>query len=130
MLRLRLLIAVLVPAALQAQATLPPLPDSAGWGVHVLTLARDPQGAVWAGTYGQGIFVLRPGAAGWEQIRSDTTATSLSWDFVHAIAFGPRGQVWAGTVGNGWGVSLDGGRGDQGRHDLGRDGRRHSDDDR
>ncbi|HET9294702.1 MAG TPA: M23 family metallopeptidase [Gemmatimonadales bacterium] len=109
--RLRLIMLLLLaPAALRAQSPLPPLPDSAGWGVHVLTLARDARGAVWAGTYGHGIFVLRPGATGWEQIRSDTGATSLSWDFVHAIAFGPRGQVWAGTVGNGWGLSLDDGR--------------------
>ena len=34
----------------------------------------------------------------------------ISWDFVHAFAFGPRGQIWYGTVGNGWGLSTDGGR--------------------
>ena len=34
--------AVLLPArAASAQAVLPPLPDSTGWGVHVLTAARD-----------------------------------------------------------------------------------------
>jgi murein DD-endopeptidase MepM/ murein hydrolase activator NlpD len=75
----------------------------------VLAVARDSGGAVWVGTYGRGMFRLAPGASTWESIRSDTTAGSISWDFVHAIAFGPRGQVWYGTVGNGWGVSLDGG---------------------
>ena len=69
-----------------AQADVPPLPDSSGWGVHVL------------------------GAASWEVIRSDTTPGALSWDFVHAFGFGPRGQIWYGTVGNGWGLSVDGGK--------------------
>ncbi len=98
-----------VPAPAAAQ-TVPPLPDSTGWGMHVLTAVRDAGGALWVGTYGQGIFRLPAGAPGWEQIRRDTTGSSISWDFVHAIAFGPRGQIWYGTVGNGWGVSVDGGR--------------------
>lgn len=67
-------------------------------------------GGLWVATYGQGIFRLPPGASRWAQIRRDSSGSSISWDFVHAVAFGPRGQVWYGTVGNGWGVSLDGGR--------------------
>jgi murein DD-endopeptidase MepM/ murein hydrolase activator NlpD len=97
------------PARGTAQATLPPLPDSAGWGVHVLAVARDPNGALWVGTYGQGIYRLPAGSAAWESIRHDTTEGSISMDFVQAIAFGPRGVVWYGTVGNGWGLSRDGG---------------------
>ncbi len=50
-----------------------------------------------------------PEPAAWEAIRHDTTATSISWDFVQAIAFGARGQIWYGTIGNGWGLSTDGG---------------------
>jgi hypothetical protein len=100
----------LAPATLAAQSALPPLPDTTGWGVHVLTLVRDPSGGIWAGTYGRGIYVLPAGGVAWEQIRSDTIPGSLSWDFVASIAFGPRGEVWYGTVGNGWGVSKDGGR--------------------
>ena len=88
---------------------LPPLPDSTGWGVHVLAVKRDPRGEIWVGTYGNGIFRLRPGAPTWEHIVRDTTATSISWDFVHAFAFGPRDEVWYGTVGNGWGFSRDDG---------------------
>ena len=92
----------------------PQLPDSSGWGVHVLAIARAPDSAVWVGTYGEGIFVLRPGVGrgAWERIRSstDTAAHSISWDFVHAFAFGPTGQVWYGTVGNGWGLSTDNGK--------------------
>ena len=90
-----------------AGPTLPPLPDSSGWGVHVLAVTHDPQGGLWVGTYGDGIFHLRPGATAWQHIRHDSTATSISWDFVHAFAFGPRGEVWYGTVGNGWGLSRD-----------------------
>jgi hypothetical protein len=106
--------ALLLLLALQV----PELPDSSGWGVHVLAIARAPDSAIWVGTYGEGIFVLRPGRGtgdggrAWERIRSsdDTAAHSISWDFVHAFGFGPRGQVWYGTVGNGWGLSTDGGK--------------------
>ena len=98
--------------ALLQTAQIPPLPDSSGWGVHVLAIARAPDSAIWVGTYGQGIFVLRKGAGSWEQIRSssDSAAHAISWDFVHAFGFGPRGQIWYGTVGNGWGLSTDGGK--------------------
>lgn len=86
--------------------------------MHVLAIARAPDSAIWVGTYGQGIFVLRPGRGTgeggqvWERIRSssDTAAHSISWDFVHAFGFGPRGEIWYGTVGNGWGLSTDGGK--------------------
>ena len=102
---------LLLIALLQTQ-TLPPLPDSSGWGVHVLAIAHAPDSAIWVGTYGQGIFVWRQGARSWEQIRSssDTAAHAISWDFVHAFGFGPRGEIWYGTVGNGWGLSSDGGK--------------------
>ena len=94
--------------------TVPQLPDSSGWGVHVLAIARSPDSAIWVGTYGQGIFVLRRGVGSgeWERIRSssDTAAHAISWDFVHAFGFGPRGEIWYGTVGNGWGLSTDGGK--------------------
>jgi murein DD-endopeptidase MepM/ murein hydrolase activator NlpD len=106
-------VGLLLAGSLNAQ-TIPPLPDSSGWGVHVLAIARAPDSAIWVGTYGQGIFVLRRGVGSgeWERIRSssDTAAHSISWDFVHAFGFGPRGQVWYGTVGNGWGLSTDGGK--------------------
>lgn len=95
---------------LTAQDPFPKLPDSTGWGVHVLAVARDPQGTVWVGTYGDGIYRLKAGAGNaWEHIRHDSTDTSISWDFIHAFGFGQRGEVWYGTVGNGWGVSTDGG---------------------
>jgi len=108
---LALLIFLTAPRLSSAQS-LPPLPDTGGFGVHVLALARAPDGAVWVGTYGQGIYVLRPAAGTWEHIgkSADTTAHSISWDFVHAFGFGPLGAIWYGTVGNGWGLSSDGGK--------------------
>lgn len=98
------------PLAGQTPPPLPPLPDSSGWGVHVLAARQDRAGGVWVGTYGQGIFYLAPGATTWAHLVADTTGHSISWDFVHAFGFGPRGEVWYGTVGNGWGVSTDTGR--------------------
>jgi len=105
------LILLIAPTPSGAQ-TLPPLPDTTGFGVHVLALARAPDNALWVGTYGQGIFVLRQGAGSWEQIKhsSDTTGRTISFDFVHAFGFGPNGEIWYGTVGNGWGLSTDGGK--------------------
>ena len=99
----------LVSTPVLAQSV-PMLPDSSGWGVQVLTDATAPDGSRWVGTYAEGIFVLKRGARTWDRIRSDTTDTSISMDFINAIAFGPRGEVWYGTVGNGWGLSTDGGK--------------------
>ena len=102
----------LLAPSLSSPQALPPLPDTTGFGVHVLAIARAPDKAIWVGSYGQGVFVLRPGAASWEQLRhaSDSAVHSISWDFVHAFGFGPAGEIWYGTVGNGWGLSTDGGK--------------------
>lgn len=86
-----------------------PLPDPSGWGTHVLAVAVAPDGAVWVGTYGEGIYVSRDGSGeAWERHTSEAEG-GISWDFVNAFAFAP-GEVWYGTVGNGWGLSRDGGR--------------------
>jgi murein DD-endopeptidase MepM/ murein hydrolase activator NlpD len=85
-----------------------PLPDPTGWGTHVLAVQVAPDGALWVGTYGQGIYVSRDGTGRvWEQLTSADSA-GISWDFVNGFAFAP-GEVWYGTIGNGWGVSRDGG---------------------
>src|SRR5256885_1525617 len=109
--RCRLPVLLALASRLAAQPR-PPLPATTGFGVHVLAVARAPDKAIWVGSYGAGVFVLRPGAASWEQLRhaSDTSARSISWDFVHAFGFGPSGEIWYGTVGNGWGLSTDGGK--------------------
>lgn len=103
-----LLAVILLGAPLSAQS-LPAELD--GWPVIELTRVTRPNGQVWVGTYGHGVLVHdgRMGHNDWRRIRSDTSDTSLSWDFVHAIAFGPRDQVWVGTIGNGWGLSRDDG---------------------
>lgn len=85
------------------------LTDSAGIPTVPLTEATSPSGEQWVGTYGRGIFVRR-GNETWRRIVADTSGTSISMDFVHAIAFDSRGTVWIGTIGNGWGRSTDGGR--------------------
>src|SRR5260370_35024529 len=91
--------------ALGAEQPLPPLPDTTGFGVHVLALARAPDHALWVGSYGRGLFVLRPGAAAWQERRrvADSTARTISFDFRTALGFGPRGGVWDRTGRNGCG---------------------------
>ena len=99
---------------LSAQAGVPQIPDSSAIPTLVLTQVRAPNGDTWYGTYGRGIFVKRAGAAPTDTLRHIARvrgdSTSLSWDFVHAIAFGDKGEIWYGTVGNGWGLSRDGGK--------------------
>ena len=85
------------------------LPDSEGIPTIALAEATSPSGELWVGTYGRGIFV-RSKAGSWRRIVSDTSGTSLSMDFIHAIAFDAAGTAWVGTIGNGWGRSTDGGR--------------------
>ncbi len=101
------------PGAAQraAPAELPPLPDTTVWGVQVLEVRRGRDSAIWAGTYGKGIYELPKGATQWQQITARAKdSTSLSWDFVNSFAFPAGGAVWYGTVGNGWGRSTDGGK--------------------
>ncbi|MBW8771766.1 MAG: M23 family metallopeptidase [Gemmatimonadetes bacterium] len=124
---LSLLTAATVAAGLSAQVNVPPrpsrgaaheppppivpLPDSTGFGVPVLAVAKAPDGALWVGTYGRGIYVLKPGDSTWTHIvRDRNNDKSISFDFIHAFAFPRPGVVWYGAVGNGWGVSLDGGQ--------------------
>ena len=90
------------------------LPDSAGLPTQILIQVRRPNGEVWIGTYGRGIFV-RPSTGGlverWRHLANKRDdSTTISFDFVHAIAFGARGEIWYGTIGNGWGLSTDNGK--------------------
>jgi murein DD-endopeptidase MepM/ murein hydrolase activator NlpD len=89
----------------------PVLPDTSGWGVHVLALRRAPDGAVWVGTYGAGLFVLPPRKEEWEHHPPTSDSTGVSSGFVNSIAIERDSlTVWYGTVGNGFGVSRDRGR--------------------
>jgi len=118
----------------QRARTLPPaIPDTAGWGVHILALAHDSTGRLLAGTYGHGIYVLdaptrddareeqaapaqdsaraeppAPGAGGrWRTVTAESD--SIASNFVNAVAFTASGEIWYGTVGSGFGRSADGG---------------------
>ena len=98
------------PAVPQGPRQPPQLPDSTGFGTHVLSIVRGPRRQVWIGTYGRGIYVL-PDSGGWQRIASRANdSTSLSWNFVNALAFASDSTVWYGTIGNGFGRSRDGGR--------------------
>lgn len=103
----RLMLSLLVLAMPLSSQSLPRELDS--WPVIELTRVKRANGEVWVGTYGHGVLVNQPGSPEWRRIRNDTSKTSLSMDFVHAIAFGPRKEVWVGTIGNGWGLSNDDG---------------------
>ncbi|MGH7503884.1 MAG: peptidoglycan DD-metalloendopeptidase family protein [Longimicrobiales bacterium] len=95
-----------------ARRPLPPaLPDTTGWGNHVLALGVARDGGLWVGTYGKGIYQLPADAREWQNITAaaDTTR-GISWDFVNALAFPRDSSIWYGTVGNGFGRSTDGGR--------------------
>jgi hypothetical protein len=106
------------PAAPRTPPTTPPamsvppaLPDSAGFGVHVLAVARRPAGVTWVGTYGNGIYLMRTGAKDWEHIAAKQgDSTAIAWNFVNAFAFPADSSVWYGSVGNGFGRSTDKGR--------------------
>jgi murein DD-endopeptidase MepM/ murein hydrolase activator NlpD len=101
------------PRAVQREAPpeIAPLPDSTGFGVPVLAVAKAPDGALWVGTYGRGIYVLSPGDSTWRHlVRERGSDSTISFDFVHAFAFPRPGVIWYGTPGNGWGRSTDGGQ--------------------
>src|SRR2546427_10080558 len=74
--------------SLSSSQALPPLPDTTGFGVHVLALARAPDGAMWVGSYGQGVFVLRRGARSLGRWRtsSERAVPPIVWGFVEVSA--------------------------------------------
>jgi len=94
----------------EAPPAIVPLPDTAGFGVPVLALARSPfDSSLWVGTYGRGVYTLRPGDSTWTHLSSEDDGAAISFDFIHAFAFPRPGVIWYGAVGNGWGMSRDGG---------------------
>lgn len=89
---------------------LPPRLPESEWGFHVLSLAVAPDGALWAGTYGAGVLVLRPDTARWDRlVPSEDDTASMVAGHVNSITFARDGAVWVGTAGSGFGRSLDGG---------------------
>src|SRR6478735_3140728 len=51
-----------------------------------------PDGALWVGTYGRGIYILKAGDSTWKRLVTSDSAGSISFDFIHAFAF-PRPGV-------------------------------------
>jgi hypothetical protein len=89
----------------------PPLPDTTGWGVHILALGMARDGGLWAGTYGRGIYQLPSDSRQWLNITlGEANEPAISWNFVNSFAFPTDSAIWYGTVGNGFGRSTDGGR--------------------
>ncbi len=88
-----------------------PLPDSSGFGTHVLALAAGPGGTLWAGTFGRGIYVMPRDSGRWERISMRSNdSTALSWDFVNSLALTADSTMWVGTIGRGFGRTRDRGR--------------------
>jgi ligand-binding sensor domain-containing protein/serine phosphatase RsbU (regulator of sigma subunit) len=65
----------------------------------VLTMYREPSGAIWVGTFGGGLNRLDPASG---KARRFTTSTSgLTNNVVHGILPGPDGKLWMSTEGGG-----------------------------
>ena len=69
-----------------------------GNDVRAVAVARD--GTVWAGTFGQGIARLAPGATRWEAFALPAASPNRGV-FVQAIWQSPAGPLWFGTNGDG-----------------------------
>ncbi len=82
------------------------LPDSPDWPmtVRVVALAPGADGALWVGTYLEGVF-QRDADGNW---RSFTQANGLAGNTVHAIAAAPDGSMWFGTDGGLSRLTMDG----------------------
>jgi peptidase M23-like protein len=88
-----------------------PLPDSTGFGTHVLALRRGPVGTLLVGTFGRGIYVMPADSGGWQRIASRSNdSTSISTNFVNSFGVTRDTAIWYGSVGNGFGRSRDRGR--------------------
>jgi sugar lactone lactonase YvrE len=67
--------------------------------ITVESLAIDPEGHVWVGTFNQGVSVFD----GQSWVTYDTDTGELSSDHVRSIAIDAQGRVWLGTA---WGVDV------------------------
>jgi signal transduction histidine kinase/ligand-binding sensor domain-containing protein len=71
-------------------------------GRAVLSLGQAPNGVMWVGTEGAGLYRLENGD--WSQFG---TADGVSNLFVWSVSADPRGRIWAGTWGGGLVVQRD-----------------------
>jgi hypothetical protein len=88
-----------IPAAARPVLLPPPLPDSTGWGVPVLTIASSSDGALYVGTHGRGVFAYRLGDSLWRRVDLPIQASAA----VTGLAVSGD-LLWYGTAGDGWGA--------------------------
>jgi signal transduction histidine kinase/ligand-binding sensor domain-containing protein len=69
----------------------------------MVTLGKGRDGAIWAGSYGRGLWRIKDG-----EKRQFTTADGLSSDQIRAIYQDPDGTLWIGTFGGGLDAMRDG----------------------
>ncbi len=72
------------------------VPGALTLAAAVVALGEGADGAIWAGTYGKGLWRIRDG-----EIRQFTTAQGLSSDQIRTLYQGPNGVLWIGTFGGG-----------------------------
>jgi signal transduction histidine kinase/streptogramin lyase len=70
---------------------------------NIVALGRGIDGAVWAGSYGRGLWRVQG-----DDIRHYTTADGLPSDQIRCVYNGPAGAIWIGTFGGGLSVLRDG----------------------
>lgn len=75
----------------------PPLPDTTGRGIHVLASAEAPNGSVWVGTHGAGVWHLRAGAAEWVRVAEAALPSTIQ-----ALS-ATDSVVWWGSSSGGYG---------------------------
>jgi serine phosphatase RsbU (regulator of sigma subunit)/streptogramin lyase len=59
--------------------------------IEFIALEEDPDGAIWAGTYGDGVFKFADDTLSWYNEN-----TGLKNDYTYAIGLDPRGYIWTG----------------------------------
>ncbi len=66
--------------------------------VEIRTLTEDKQGEIWAGTFGNGIYIINSNTGKIKRIKNKPgTQNTLSNDFIHSIRISRGGNVWIGT---------------------------------
>ena len=71
--------------------------DNKRMGAHVMCLASDKYGRLFAGTEGNGLWMLEPGKT-WRQF---TTRDGLGDDFIYAVAVDHQARIWVGHARHG-----------------------------
>ncbi len=89
---------------------MPALPwDVTTQGGFVLSLCRDLQGRIWAGTEGQGVWRFDPNSTSSKPWTQFTAKDGLGDDSIYALICDRKGRIWAGTLRHG--VSIFNGKG-------------------